>query len=82
MGGAYLTSLVYRGWGISSNMIVGIVYVGSSRNRYISKLIIYISRWSITCTVVHVADVDRRLICLSSSRVFVWAAKVYVYRVW
>ena len=36
------TPLVYRGWGISSNMIVGIVYVGSSRNRYISKLIIYI----------------------------------------
>ena len=34
--------IVYRGWGISSNMIVGIVYVGSSRNRYISKLIIYI----------------------------------------
>ena len=41
---SYLQSLVYRGWEISSNMIAGIVYVGSSRNRYISKLIIYISR--------------------------------------
>ena len=48
-------------------MIVGMAYVGSSRNRYISKLIIYIFLGKVfTCTVVHVADVEWQLICLLS----------------
>jgi hypothetical protein len=54
------------------------VYVRSIRNRLETKIFIY-SRYDVICTV---ADVSWRLTLFIGSPLLIWAAKVYVCRVW
>ena len=55
--------------GVSSDDMIEMVYVRSSRNRFISKVIYIYILGMMLYTVVPVVDVDQRLICLFNPRV-------------
>ena len=74
-------AMICRDRDVSSDDTIETVYVRNSGNRLQTKLILY-SRHDVIFTVVSVADVDRRLICLSNPRTLSWAAKVYICQVW